>query len=112
LFGFEKTSENLSESENVLLHERATKEEIENLLKKYEIDFQKNIKSSNSLFVIYFSGHGQKEGDDFYLCPHDYDANLPDTTLKMQSFIQLIQNLNCKHIVIFLDCCYSGGIFV
>ena len=48
-------------------------------------------------FVLYFSGHGMREG----LCFSDGVVNL-------QSIVDYVERLRAERKVVILDCCYSG----
>ena len=72
--------------------------------------------------ILSFSGHGHRRpsydpqtGEPLemheILCTHDYDPSLPETGLRDADFQDLYANLpRGVHLMIFLDCCHSGGI--
>ncbi|MEA2691115.1 MAG: ATP-dependent helicase, partial [Acidobacteriota bacterium] len=64
--------------------------------------------SSEDIVVISFSGHGSP---DHELVMHD--SNLRDlggTTLPLDSLASWFSKIPAKRLVLFLDCCFSGGI--
>ena len=103
--------------ENIVLDEEATKS---NLLKnldriKQELegkDDNERILNSQSMFLFYFSGHGIKDEEgSYYICPQDYQSDSKQSAIDIQFLIEFFSNINCKHVLLILDCCHSGGIF-
>jgi hypothetical protein len=69
---------------------------------------------SSDTVLIFFSGHGGRvesgllTGD--YLIPYNYDAANPSTTaISGEELTGLLRNIRAQRLVIFFDCCYSGG---
>jgi energy-coupling factor transporter ATP-binding protein EcfA2 len=66
-------------------------------------------------FLVYFAGHGVAEGDDGsngpqgYLIPQDAVLGQPDTWLSMDVFRAALNALDCRHLLVVLDCCYAGA---
>jgi WD40 repeat protein/energy-coupling factor transporter ATP-binding protein EcfA2 len=66
-------------------------------------------------FLVYFAGHGVAEGSDGSKGPQGYlilqDAELgnQDTWLSMDLFRGAIDALDCRHLLVVLDCCYAGA---
>ena len=67
--------------------------------------------------LIYFAGHGiahdakeKQEGPVGYLIPQDATENI-DTYLKMQDFHDALLKLPCRHLLVILDCCFSGAFY-
>jgi hypothetical protein len=68
---------------------------------------------SNSTVIIYYSGHGGEDKVDkyYYLLPYDFDSTKKSTTaITDQEFINQLQSLNAKRLVVFMDCCHAKGI--
>ena len=112
-----------------LLDEDATRDNIllniENFKRKLEGDEKENVKefeelekrnykydkkeaiqkqNQNSIVIIYYSGHGiEKHG----ILPHDVKDKERDC-IEFGYFKNL--DFNCKHLLVILDCCYSGAI--
>jgi Caspase domain len=63
--------------------------------------------------VFYFAGHGiAADGDDGpagYLVPADADALDVKTLLPMAQVQDALQALPCRHLLLILDCCFSGA---
>lgn len=67
---------------------------------------------SDNLF-IYYSGHGYfdeilREG---YWVPYDAKLNASGDYLPNSSIVKVLQNLNCQHIFLVVDACFSGALF-
>ncbi|MFQ4165299.1 caspase family protein [Scytonema millei VB511283_2] len=73
---------------------------------------------SDDRFLFYFAGHGKAnnapEGEmrpEGFLIPQD--ANLLDTDnqkfLSMKDLHDALENLPCRHVLVILDCCFSGS---
>lgn len=63
------------------------------------------------LVVIFFSGHGVKKNGQFFLISRDAEKeNLKYTAIEGNVFIQTINEINAKAVLILLNCCYSGAI--
>ncbi len=99
----------------LLVNEEATKVNIESAIK----DWLAPRETSDSVVLFFFSGHGcrgpdvapndETDGKDEYICPYDslttsYNNDIRDDTLD-----DWLNNLDSRHISVFLDSCYSGG---
>ncbi|WP_330266265.1 DEAD/DEAH box helicase [Streptomyces griseorubiginosus] len=63
--------------------------------------------SEDDTVVIAFSGHGS---DTHELITYDADPhNLAATSLALDEFTELVGNIPARHLVVVLDCCFSGG---
>jgi replicative superfamily II helicase len=61
----------------------------------------------DDLVVIAFSGHGTETHE---LVPVDVDpANLLETTISLDELAQALDQIPSKNLIVFLDCCFSGG---
>ena len=57
--------------------------------------------------VIAFSGHGSTTHE---IVTYDADLNdLPSTALPLDELTELVSAIPAKHLVVILDCCFSGG---
>ncbi len=80
---------------------------------------------SDDLVVIYFSGHGAKEGDHTYLVPFDGKTTVervhgeptgkwwiddPSTCISDAEFVSWVSKIPSKNTVVIVDACNSGGI--
>ncbi len=63
--------------------------------------------------VFYFAGHGiAADGDDGpagYLVPADADPTDLKTLVPMADLQDALQALPCRHLLLILDCCFSGA---
>jgi hypothetical protein len=57
--------------------------------------------------VIYFSGHGEKKGDDYYLIPQNSNGHI-SSYISAQELKESIQGL--KSVAMVVDACNSGGL--
>lgn len=99
-----------SENVQLLTENKATRLDILNgfdkLIKESK---EKNIETA----VVYFSGHGGKIGNEYYLAPYGYDNSLPKQTLiSGKEFSDKIDAIKAKKLIVILDCCRAGGIAV
>ena len=63
--------------------------------------------------IVFFAGHGQQRGDDFFLLPHDYDPDAVDASaISAAEFHACIAALrpHAQKLLVVLNCCHSGGI--
>lgn len=63
--------------------------------------------SADDVVVITFSGHGSDSQDlvTYEADPYDLTA----TTLPLDEFTDLISAIPARHLLVVLDCCFSGG---
>ena len=63
--------------------------------------------------LFYFAGHGiAADGDDGpagYLVPADADPTDLKTLIPMAELQDALQALRCRHLLLILDCCFSGA---
>lgn len=60
--------------------------------------------------LLYFSGHGQRDGQELMLCARDTETRLLTSTALASSTInKLIERSKASNVVIILDCCFSGA---
>jgi helicase len=63
--------------------------------------------AEDDVVVVMFSGHGT---DTHELVTYDTDLyNLSATTLALAELTDLVSGIPAKHLVVVLDCCFSGG---
>jgi WD40 repeat protein len=68
----------------------------------------------NDRVLFYFAGHGiAEQGEDGpagYLLPQNADPKNPaDTFLEMTKLHDLLIKLECRHMLVILDCCFAGA---
>ena len=106
---------------HLLLNEKATLNELKKLIdcfSKKKIPFGKDPEiNDKDRIILYFAGHGKafdakekQEGPVGYLIPQDATDN-PETYLKMQDFHDALLKLPCRHLLVILDCCFSGAFY-
>lgn len=102
------------ELENIhcLTNEKATKTHILNKL-------QQLVNDSEGIPIdtlwIYFSGHGYQQiinnAKEYYLiCNDTVKANITDTSIAGNDFVNGINQINASKVIVLLDCCHAGGI--
>ncbi len=103
LTGNGTSGENLS----VLIDNKATLERI-----RKEIERLAAKAPADSIFLFYYTGHGLNENGQTYLANYDIDPNGPDGTgLTPQMVAESIASkFKGKTVLLFADCCYSGGL--
>lgn len=63
--------------------------------------------------LIYFAGHGitrqtDNQGPQGFLVPQDADINNADSLLSMRDLYDYLTQLECRHLLVILDCCFAG----
>jgi hypothetical protein len=67
-------------------------------------------KSNDDLLLLYFSGHGKRDGVDLYFAMPDTAADALDSTAIEAAFVsKQIDKSYSNWKVIILDCCHSGA---
>ncbi|MCX6028221.1 MAG: caspase family protein [Chloroflexi bacterium] len=62
--------------------------------------------------IVFYSGHGKYDSTSgaFWLVPHDYYPNQPETRLKADDFQVAISAIAAKRLLVFIDSCHAAGI--
>ena len=64
----------------------------------------------DDLVVIFYSGHGAKEGDEAFWVTQDADRKaLPATSLTNSEIRKYLQKIPSQRMVVLLDCCYAAS---
>lgn len=90
----------------VLTDKTATEKEIKRSLRQLE-----NTTNQEDVVMIFFSGHGEKEGNETYFLPVDAEKeDLLATAVDFDIIRKAVQRLVDKkcRVVVFMDACYSG----
>jgi uncharacterized caspase-like protein len=67
--------------------------------------------------LIYYSGHGKmrtnvgRQGQEIksgYIIPYDSQLKRYSSNISMKTIVEGCQNCPAKHVLLILDCCYSG----
>src|SRR5690242_9828659 len=97
-----------------LFNEEATRERIWEIFDHLILD-ESRIRSRDRV-IIYYSGHGKlrrliRSGSEHkvgYIVPYDSKIERYDTYISMSEIIDRFQLCPAKHVLLILDCCYSG----
>lgn len=77
-----------------------------------EITKISNLADENDRLMIFYSGHGHRINDDFYLVPQDaYNSEDPDALLNFDRVLNIVGKSDAKQKIIILDACLSGPVF-
>ena len=88
----------------VLVNDKATRDAVLGALK----NLHKQVKA-NDLLVVFFAGHGAKDGDQFYLLTHEAKVNkLEGTALSGRELRNALKEIPCQ-VLLIMDACHSGG---
>lgn len=95
----------------VIVNQYATKDKLEKLLTDILLNKIKPTKSDR--LILYFAGHGiarnSDEGLKGYLVPQDAHITKQDSLLKMSDVHNWLTKLECRHLLVILDCCFAGS---
>jgi hypothetical protein len=98
-----------------LFNEEATGDQIREIFIDYLQD-EKIIKPKDRV-IIYYSGHGKirvklgrgnEEIKEGYIVPYDSKRERFSANIPMEDIVKGCQNCPAKHVLLILDCCYSG----
>ena len=85
-------------------------DEIIEKLDFYYEQFEKKAYDPNGQLLIFFSGHGSLENQKGFFLPKDAKpGKLIRTGLEYGYWREYIDQINCKHIFVAIDACYSGS---
>lgn len=73
--------------------------------------YQNTIEPEDTL-VIYFSGHGESYSNNGYWVPVDGEAKKYWTYIAFSDIKVALDNVNCFHICLIIDACFSGSFFL
>ena len=75
-------------------------------------DLQKQLKPEDNLF-IYYAGHGylNEDLDWGYWVPVDAKPRQEDTYIRNREIMDFIRRMNCYHLILISDSCFSGAFF-
>ena len=98
-----------SETE-VIVNRQATNAHLRKLFT--EILPQKINPTKSDRLLLYFAGHGiarnSDTGPEGYLVPQDGEINNSDSLLRMGDLHHWLSQLECRHLLVILDCCFAG----
>jgi hypothetical protein len=63
--------------------------------------------------LVYFAGHGARQGDSFGLCAADVRGTIDNGTgyVRRETLTTFLKACRAKHVLVVLDCCHSGAVF-
>ncbi|MBI4865155.1 MAG: caspase family protein [Candidatus Riflebacteria bacterium] len=76
------------------------------------LGLQNVVKPEDSL-LFFFSGHGQKSGQDTYLALAKWDPLRPSPNrqgIPFTELTRLLKKIQCRARICVMDCCYSGAL--
>jgi formylglycine-generating enzyme required for sulfatase activity len=86
----------------------ATGKQVVDKLKEYHEKFADGRLPADGQLFLYFSGHGMREFNNGYFLPANADPNsLPSTAIGYHYWRQFVSSINCQHIMVAIDACYS-----
>lgn len=106
----------------LLTDEDATLEKLDQLLENFQngkipLDNETVQVNDNDRVIFYFAGHGyankiSESEDEFtaYLIPQDATTNDKSTWLPMRKLHDALLKLDCRHMLVILDCCFAGAL--
>ncbi|MEO1418573.1 MAG: SUMF1/EgtB/PvdO family nonheme iron enzyme [Bacteroidota bacterium] len=81
---------------------------IRSVLARYQQDFATGRKNPNGQLLIFFTGHGKVEYENGFFIPSDGNPeDLYTTGFNYAYWRNFINNLNCQHILVAVDACFS-----
>ena len=113
----EKYQEQNKYEVRLLTDENATLEKLDQLLENFQkgqipLDNETVQVDNNDRVIFYFAGHGKatetENGLTGYLLPQDA-ANDKSTWLPMRKLHDALLKLDCRHMLLILDCCFAGA---
>ena len=96
----------LKENVKILINEEAS---TQNIKKAFGTWLKKKAKENDSV-IIYFAGHGAPEARSTYWVTYDSDIeDLYGTAISNDSISKMLNGIESKTIIVFLDSCYSAA---
>ena len=87
-------------STKILLN--ATRKDILDAINEFKVSL-----NPNDSFIIYYAGHGEKDGSAYWL-PVDARADSTTEWIQSETITTELKKFNSNHILIVSDSCYSG----
>ena len=89
--------------------ENPTLEEMAQTINDLQAYYQKQEMDQTGRLLLFFSGHGTVDNRNGYFLPKDANPNsLFNTSFAYSIWRPFIDNINCKHILVAIDACFSG----
>ena len=104
-----KTKQGYEIFPEVILDAAATSDRLKTLLKE---ELPKQVGKGDRL-LFYFAGHGValdgRDGPEGYLVPQNAKPGDKGSMLPMQMLHDALAALDCRHLLLILDCCFAGA---
>lgn len=81
-----------------------------NNIKEKLSSFKDSIGEDDNL-IIFFSGHGEEDDGIYFFLLYDEVIDYQHSWFSFCEFLHRLGNINCRHLLVILDCCFSGAIF-
>ena len=94
------------ENIELLTNSKATRKSILNSIKGY----CDKLKENDNLLIL-FSGHGDDSGNVGYWIPYGAEKGEDTSFISSSDILDRLKNINCHHLLLIIDACYSGKIF-
>jgi uncharacterized caspase-like protein len=63
--------------------------------------------------ILYYSGHGIIESEQYYLIPHDFvRTDIPQTAFAAQTLTEMVRDIKAKRLWVIIDSCHAEGMAV
>src|SRR5690606_15322459 len=59
--------------------------------------------------ILFLSGHGVTDGEEWYFLPHDATADNRNTWLSASDIRGALERSGAQRVFVIIDACYSGG---
>ena len=93
---------------NTEIIENPSLDDIETKLNDYRKRYANGSLPKDGQFLIFFSGHGVKKFENGYFLPADAESDrIVRTGLSYAIWRPYISQINCQHILVAVDACYS-----
>jgi len=90
----------------LLINEEAS---TQNIKRTFGAWLKKKVRENDSV-IIYFAGHGASEAGSAYWVTYDSDIeNLYETAISNDSISKMLNSIESKTLIVFLDSCYSAA---
>lgn len=82
--------------------------QIEAKLSDYKRDYQLGRRDKGGQLLVFFSGHGVRQYNNGYFLPADADPDkVISTAMTYNNWRPFISEINCQHILVAVDACFS-----
>jgi len=63
--------------------------------------------------ILYYSGHGIIDSEQYYLIPHDFvRADIPQTALTAKTLTEMLRDIKAKRLWVIIDSCHAEGMAI